>query len=37
MSQSNTCSINEPTVMGPFGPDIFILWYVQFGTVMNLA
>jgi hypothetical protein len=24
-SQSNVCSIDEPTVMTPFGPDIFIL------------
>jgi hypothetical protein len=23
-----TCSVNEPTVMTPFGPDIFILRYV---------
>jgi hypothetical protein len=24
-SQSNACSIDEPTVMTPFGHDIFIL------------
>jgi hypothetical protein len=23
--QSNACSIDEPTVMTPFGPNIFIL------------
>jgi hypothetical protein len=25
MSQSNACSIDEPTVMTPLGPGIFIL------------